>query len=67
MISDFYSDDELLAQLRSFFDVEEQGSIDFKSYLGLVEEVNDTTLQVKINNRVFRFDKELCGVEEIEQ
>ena len=67
MISEYYSDDELLAQLRSYFDVEEQGSIDFKSYLGLVEEVNTTTFQVKIKGRTFQFDKELCGVTEVEQ
>lgn len=67
MISEYYSDDELLAQLRSFFDVEEQRSIDFKSYLGLIEEINDTTLQVRIKDRIFQFDKELCGVEEVEQ
>lgn len=67
MISEYYSDDELLAQLRGFFDVEEQRSIDFKSYLGLIEEINSTTLQVKIKDRIFQFDKELCGVEEVGQ
>ena len=67
MISEYYNDDELLAQLRGFFDVEEQGSIDFKSYLGLVEEVDNTTFQVKIKDRIFQFDKELCGVTEVEQ
>ena len=66
MISDYYSDDELLAQLRSFFDVEEQNNIDFKSYLGQVEEIDNDTLQVKINNRVFQFSRELCGVMEVE-
>ncbi len=66
MISDFYSDDELLAELRSFFDVEEQNNINFKLYLGQVEEIDNDTLQVKINNRVFQFGKELCGVTEVE-
>ena len=67
MISEYYSDDELLAQLRGFFDVEEQRSIDFKAHLGLIEEVDNTTFQVKIKDRTFQFDKELCGVEEVEQ
>ena len=66
MISEYYSDDELLAQLRSFFDENERLNIDFKGLLGQVEEIDNNTLQVKINNRVFQFSKELCGVEEVE-
>ena len=66
MISEYYSDDELLAQLRSFFDENERLNIDFKSCLGQVEEIDNNTLQVKINNRVFQFSKELCGVAEVE-
>ena len=66
MISEYYSDDELLAQLRSYFDEEERQNIDFRSYLGQIEEVDQNTLQVRIQGRIFRFDKELCGVEEVE-
>ena len=66
MISEFYSDDELLAELSSFFDENERKSIDFKTYLGQIEDVDDSTFQVRINGRIFQFDKELCGVEEVE-
>ena len=66
MISEYYSDDELISQLREFFDVEERMNIDFKSFLGLITEYDEFTFEVKINGRVFHFDKELCSVEEVE-
>ena len=65
MISEFYSDEELLSQLRMFFNEEELEHIDFKALLGqLNDEYSDTwTLQIK--NRLFTIDKTTCDVEEV--
>ena len=60
-VSEFYSDDELISQLRMFFDED----IDYKACLSQVTEVDDSTFEVKVKGRVFRFDKVLCGVEEV--
>ena len=60
-ISDWYSDEELISELRMFIDED----IDFESLLGQVTEVDDETLEIKYNGRTFQFDKEVCGVEEV--
>ena len=64
MISDYYSDDELISQFRMFFDNEED--IDYYSYLGQIEEVDDQTLQVQIKDKTLQIDKTLCNVTEVE-
>ena len=61
-VSEFYSDEELISQLRMFID----DDLDFYGLLSTVEEVDENTLQIKVKGRVFRFDKELCSVEEVE-
>ena len=63
-VSDFYSDEELLSELAMFFDSDED--IDLNSCLGMITEVDDDTLEVKVKGRTFRFDKVLCDVEEVE-
>jgi len=65
MISEFFTDDELLSQLRMFFSDEEQEHMDFKALLGQISEVDSETLELKVNGRVFRIDKILCDVEEV--
>ena len=65
MISEYFEDEELLSQLRMFFDEEEQENIDFKSFLGQLKEVDSETYEVKIKNRTFQIDKTTCDVEEI--
>ena len=65
MISEYFEDEELLSQLRMFFDEEEQENIDFKSFLGQLKEVDSETYEVKIKNRTFHIDKNTCDVEEI--
>ena len=65
MISEYFEDEELLSQLRMFFDEEEQENIDFKSFLGQLKEVDSETYEVKIKNRTFQIDKNTCDVEEI--
>ena len=67
MISDYYEDEELISQLRMFFDDDEQEQLDFKASLNLLTEFNEEKWELKIKDRVFLIDKELCEVEEVEQ
>ena len=64
-VSEWFSDAELISQLRMFFDVDEADKIDFQSLLGQVTEVDEETREVKIKGRTFRFNMELCDVEEV--
>ena len=66
MISDYYEDEELISQLRMFFDDDEQEQIDFKASLNLLTEFDEEKWELKIKDRVFLIDKELCEVEEVE-
>ena len=66
MISDYYEDEELISQLRMFFDDDEQEQIDFKASLNLLTDFDEEKWELKIKNRVFLIDKELCEVEEVE-
>lgn len=67
MISDYYEDEELISQLRMFFDDDEQKQLDFRASLNLLTEFNEEKWELKIKDRVFLIDKELCEVEEVEQ
>ena len=64
-VSDWFSDDELISQLRMFFDVDEVDKIDFKSLLGQVTVVDDDTRQIKVKGRTFVFSMVFCDVEEV--
>ena len=66
MISDYYEDEELISQLRMFFDDDEQEQLDFRASLNLLTEFNEEKWELKIKDRVFLIDKELCEVEEVE-
>ena len=66
MISEYYPDEELISQLRMFFSDEEQEQLNFQTYLGQLEEVDNDTYEVIIKGRLFRFDKVFCEVEEVE-
>lgn len=66
MISEYYEDEELISQLRMFFTDEEQEQLDFQASLGQLEEVDVDTWELKIKGRLFRIDKMLCEVEEVE-
>lgn len=65
-VSDWFSDEELISQLRMFFTVDEAEHIDFQALLGQVTEVDDRTREVKVKGRVFHFDLQFCDVEEVE-
>jgi hypothetical protein len=62
-ISENYDNDEILSELRMFVDLDEE---DLESCLSQVEEVDENTLQIKVLDRVFQFDIELCSMEEVE-
>ena len=64
-VSEYYSDEELISQLKMFFDEEERFNIDFQACLGQITEVDEETLSVTIKGRIFEFDKEMCGVDEV--
>ena len=64
-VSEYYSDEELISQLKMFFDEDERFNIDFQAALGQITEVDEDTLSVIIKGRTFEFDKEMCGVDEV--
>ena len=66
MISDYYSDEELISQLKMFFTDEEQEQLNFEVALGQLEDVDIDTWQLQLKGRLFRIDKILCEVEEVE-
>ena len=66
MISDYYSDEELISQLKMFFTDEEQEQLNFEVALGQLEDVDTDTWELKLKGRLFRIDKILCEVEEVE-
>lgn len=65
-VSEWFSDEELISQLRMFFTVDEAEHIDFQALLGQITEVDDRTREVKVKGRTFRFDLQFCDVEEVE-
>ena len=65
-VSDWFSDDELISELRMFFDEDEREHLDFQSLLGQIKWIDDDTGEITVGKRVFRFDYELCDLEEVE-
>lgn len=61
MISEYFTDEELISQLRIAIGEE----IDYQTLLGQVEEVDEDTFQIRYGKRVFQFDRVLCGVTEV--
>lgn len=64
-VSEWFSDENLISELRMFFTEDERANIDFQSYLGQLTDVDESTWQVKIKDRLFNIDKVLCSVEEV--
>ena len=64
-VSEWFSDENLISELRMFFNEDERANIDFQSYLGQLTDVDESTWQVKIKDRLFNIDKVLCSVEEV--
>ena len=65
-VSDWFSDEELISELRMFFTESERETIDFQSLLGQINWIDGETGEIKVRKRVFRFDYELCSVTEVE-
>lgn len=65
-VSQWFSDEELISQLKMFFDEDERENIDFNAVLGNMVNVDDDLMQVKVKNRVFEFSIVSCGVVEVE-
>lgn len=65
MISEWFSDEELISQFRMHFNESERDNIDFKALLGQLEVIDEDTREVKIKDRTFRFSMEFCNVEEV--
>ena len=63
MISEFYSDEDIVSQLRSFFDETEREEIDFWKALSTVTE-DDEYFTVMVKSRRFRFHSVIGDVEE---
>ena len=64
MISEFYSDDDIVSQLRSFFDETEREEVDFWNALSTVSE-DDEYFTVMVKSRKFRFHSVIGDVEEV--
>ena len=64
MISEFYSDEDIVSQLRSFFDETEREEIDFWNALSTVSE-DDEYFTVMVKSRKFRFHSVIGDVEEV--
>ena len=65
MISEFYSDEDIVSQLRSFFDETEREEIDFWNALSTVTE-DAEYFTVMVKNHKFRFHGVIGVVEEVE-
>ena len=63
-LSPYFSDKSIVNQLRSFFDLDEQWTIDFQSLLSQVEDFGEF-YELKIKDRTFRIDKLLGIVSEV--
>ena len=62
-LSSYFSDESVVNQLRSFFELEEQWEIDFMSLLSQVEDADDEHFSLKIKDKEFRIHKVLGIVE----
>ena len=66
-LSPFFEDSDIVCQLRSFFEEEEQWTINFESELSHIEDVDDEFYELKIKNKKFRIHKILGNVMEVEE
>lgn len=63
-VSDYFTDDDLECELRTFFNETEMWDMDFKALFQQIEDYNDIYLKLKIKNRTFFINKITCEVEE---
>ena len=63
-ISDYYSDEDIIAELRTYFEYDEMWSINFQSLLKSIIDYNDIYYMLQIKNRTFYINKITCEVME---
>ena len=66
MISEFVSADDVVSQLRSFFDPSEQWEIDFYSALSTLEDYDEDYLSVQVKDKSFLVHRVTGDVEEVD-
>ena len=65
-LSDYFTDDEVISQLKMYFELEEMWNIDFNSCLSQVSEYNEGYFFLNIKNKNFVIEKITGMVEEVE-
>ena len=64
-LSIYFEDEDIIDQIRSYFDVEEQWTIDFESLLSQVEDASDEYYTLQIKDKLFKIYKSTGVVEEV--
>lgn len=64
-ISDYFTDEELITQLRLQFDYEEQFDMDFRTVFNHIYMASDG-LRLRLRGRLFRIDEVTGDVSEVE-
>ena len=64
-LSPYFEDSSIVNALRSFFEVDEQWTIDFQSLLSQVEDLDDEYYQLQIKDKLFHIHKMQGVVEEV--
>lgn len=65
-LSVYYDDEDIISILRSFFDPNEQWTIDFESYMRDIINYDEDYYSLTIKNRTFLIHKITGTVEEVE-
>ncbi len=65
-LSPYYEDSDIVNQLRSFFDMDEQWTIDFEAELSHIEDYDDENYSLKIKDKEFIIHKIHGSVSEVE-
>lgn len=65
-LSPYYEDSDIVNQLRSFFEVDDQWTIDFEAELSHIEDYDDENYSLKIKDKEFLIHKIHGSVNEVE-
>ena len=64
-LSEYFEDKSIVNQLRGFFEIDEQWTIDFEACLSQIEDVDDEFYELKIKDKKFRIHKIIGSVVEV--
>lgn len=64
-LTEFSTDEDILSNIRMFFEVDEQAMVDWDTVLGQLVDVG-AYFEVKVMGRVFHVDKSFGDVTEVE-